>query len=263
MLQLSNPVLERMKAGQAALGLSVRLSRSADIARLAKATNHDFLFIDGQHAIFNAETVAHLANAALAIGVAPIARVRGIGDPSTAMLLDNGVSGIVFPDINTPEEARRAVDICKFPPVGRRSAGANYPQFDCRSVPIGEAVKALNASTVVVCMIETKQALDNVEAIAAVPGVDVLHVGANDLLIDVGKPGAFDDPFISEALLRVYEACRKNGKYGGCGGIRDVKRQAAEIKRGARFLTTQSDVGLILAAATQWTAGIRKELAGG
>lgn len=258
---LTNPVKERMQAGEAALGLSVRLARSPDIARIAKATGHDFLFIDVQHSIFNLETIIGIAHTALAIGVAPVVRVRSVDDPDVSLLLDNGVSGIVFPDVNSAEEARRAVARCRFPPIGGRSVSGGYPQFDYRSTPIAEAVSALDRSTLVVCMIETAQGLAALEEIAAVPGVDVIHVGANDLLVSLGKPGRFDDPAVADAMDRAIAAAAKNGIHAGCGGNRDVARQAAAIRRGVRFVTTQTDIGFLTAAAGQWTAGLRKALA--
>lgn len=258
---LTNPVKQRMQAGEAALGLSVRLARSPDIARIAKATGHDFLFIDVQHSIFNLETIIGIAHTALAIGVAPVVRVRGIDDPDVSLLLDNGVSGIVFPDVNSAEEARRAVARCRFPPVGARSVSGGYPQFDYRSTPISEAVPALDRATLVVCMIETAQGLAALEEIAAVPGVDVIHVGANDLLVSLGKPGRFDDPAVTEAMDRAIAAAAASGIHAGCGGNRDVARQAAAIRRGVRFVTTQTDIGFLTAAAGQWTSGLRKALA--
>lgn len=255
-IDLTNPALEKMRAGHAALGLSVRLARSADIARIARASGHDFLFIDTQHAIFNLETIAHIANAALAIGIAPLVRVRGLDDPDVPLLLDSGVTGIVFPDIATAEQARRAVARCKFPPIGKRSVGANFPQFDGRGVPLKDAVPALNRSTIAAVMIETVEGLDNVEEIAKVDGLDVVHVGSNDLLVDMGKPGRFDDPAIDAALDKVIKVATANGKFPGCGGIRDVARQKDIIRRGARFLTTQSDVGFLQVAARQWIEGV-------
>jgi staphyloferrin B biosynthesis citrate synthase len=260
MSQLVNPVKVRLQAGEPALGMSVRLSRSGEIARIAKATGHDFLFIDVQHAIFNVETIARICDVALAVGIAPLVRVRGITDPDVSMLLDNGATGIVFPDINTAAQARRAVELCKFPPVGRRSVGANFPQFDLRAVPLTEAVPQLNASTLVVCMIETVEGVGNVEEIAKVDGLDVIHVGSNDLLVNMGKPGKFDDPELAAAQDRVIKAARANGKYAGMGGNRDVGKQADAIRRGAQFITTQSDIGFISAAAGQWTQGIRAAL---
>lgn len=255
-----NPVRARMRAGHAALGLNVRLARSPDIARIARATGHDFLFIDAQHSAFNLESIAAIAQTAMAIGVAPLVRVRSVEDPDVALLLDNGVAGIVFPDVNTAAEARRAVDRCRFPPLGRRSVSGGYPQFDYRSLPVAQATAALEAATLVVCMIETAEGLANIEEIAAVPGVDVIHVGANDLLVSLGKAGQFDDPVVVEAMDRAVAATARHGGFAGCGGNRDVARQAASVRRGVRFLTTQSDIGFLAAAANAWTTGLRKAL---
>ena len=255
-----NPVRTKMRSGQAAFGLSVRLARSPDIARVAKATGHDFLFIDVQHSIFNLESIAAIAQTALAIDVSPLVRVRSVEDPDVPLLLDNGVAGIVFPDVNNAAEARRAVDRCRFPPIGRRSVSGGYPQFDDRAVPVTRATAALDAATLVVCMVETAEGLNNLEEICAVPGVDVVHIGANDLLVSLGKPGQFDDPIVVEAMDRAIAATAKNNGFAGCGGNRDVARQAASVKRGVRFLTTQSDIGFLAAAANQWTSGLRKAI---
>ncbi len=137
----------------------MRLARSPDIARIAKTTGHDFIFIDIQHSIFNVETLSDMAQTALAIGVSPVVRVRGIDDPDVSLLLDNGVTGIVYPDVNTADEARRAVDVCKFAPVGSRSVTGGYPMFDYAAVPLVEAIPVLNEATLLVAMIETVEGL--------------------------------------------------------------------------------------------------------
>ena len=128
--KLVNPVKARMQAGEVALGMPVRLARSGDIARIAKTTGHDFIFIDCQHSLFNLETIGHIASTAFGCGIAALVRVRGIDDPDVSLLLDNGVMGIVYPDVNTAAQARKAVDICKFAPLGKRSVTAGYPHFD-------------------------------------------------------------------------------------------------------------------------------------
>jgi len=256
-----NPVKELLKSGKVALGMNVRIVRSGDIARIAKTCGHDFIFIDMQHSLFSLETVGHIAQAALGCGVAPLVRVRSCHDLDTSLILDNGATGIIFPDVNSAADAKRAVEACKFAPVGKRSVSGNYPVFDLRPLPLAESVAALNASTLVVCMIETREGLANVEEIAKVEGVDVLHVGCNDLLTAMGKPGAFGDPEIVAAVERVIAAVKANGKYAGLGGERDLARQNAFIKKGVRFVTTQTDLGFLMAAAGQRTADIRKELA--
>ena len=100
-----------------------------------------------------------------------------------------------------------------------------------------------------------------VKAQAAVDGVDVVHVGCNDLLTNIGKPGAFGDPAIVVAIERVIAAAKANGKYAGLGGERDLARQNAFIKKGVRFVTTQTDLGFLMMAAGQRTMEIRESLA--
>lgn len=256
---LRNPVLERMRANEPALGLLTKLGRSPDIARIARATGHDFVFIDTQHGIFDVETIFTIANAALALDVTPVVRTRGVDDPDVSMLLDNGVTGIVFPDVNTAEQAKTAVACSRFPPIGKRSVGGPVPHFDYQPMPAGELAAALNEATLVVAMIETVEAVDNVDAIAAIDGIDVIHVGSNDLLMDMGKPGQFDAPELIAAQDKVIAAAAANGKFSGCGGNRDVSRQAEVIRKGARFLTTQTDIAFLSSAARQWVSSVREQ----
>jgi 2-keto-3-deoxy-L-rhamnonate aldolase RhmA len=125
---------------------------------------------------------------------------------------------------------------------------------------LAQAVPALEGSTLVVCMIETQEGLDNVEAIAAVDGVDVVHVGCNDLLTAMGLPGQFGSPQIVAAVERIVAAAKAAGKFAGLGGERDMARQLAFIRSGVRFVTTQTDIGFLMAAAGARTAEIRKGL---
>jgi staphyloferrin B biosynthesis citrate synthase len=255
-----NPVKTMMRAGRVALGMNVRLARSGDIARIAKSSGHDFIFIDTQHSLFNLETIGHIAQAALGCGIAPLVRVRSCDDPDTSLLLDNGVTGIVFPDISNAEEARRAVNRAKFPPVGRRSVVGGYALFDYRAVPVSEAVPALQENTLVVCMIENPAGVANIDAIAAVEGVDVIHIGINDLLTAMGKPGRFGDAEAAAAIDRVMAATLRHGKIAGVGGDRHLPRQMEYIRRGARFVTTNSEIAFIMAEASRVTGELRQAL---
>lgn len=261
-LNLRNPALERMRAGDVALGMVVRLGRSGDIARIAKTTGHDFVFMDTQHSLFSLETIGHITQTALGCGVTPIVRTRGWDDPDTSLLLDNGVMGIVIPDVSTAAQARAAVDTCKFPPIGKRSVSGGYPMFDFRAVPLKESVPELNDKTLVICMIETVEGLNNIEEIATVPGVDVLHIGCNDLLMNMGNPGAFGSPEIMAAMERIIAAANKNKKFAGLGGDRDPGRQAHFIRQGVKFVTTQTDIAMLTAEATRRTEGLRAAIKG-
>lgn len=261
-ISLPNPALARMRGGDVALGMVVRLGRSGDIARIAKSTGHDFIFLDLQHALYDKETLGHIAQAALGCGVTCLARVQSPYDPIMPLVLDAGFTGIVVPDVNTAEDAKHAVDLCKFKPIGKRSVSGAYPMFDFRAHPLQEMLPALNEGTLLVCMIETVEGVSNMEAIAAVEGVDVVHLGCNDLLVDMGNPGAFGSPEIVAVLEREIAACKTHGKFAGLGGDRDPVRQARFIKEGIRFVTTQTDIAFLMMEAGRRTTELRRVLAG-
>jgi 2-keto-3-deoxy-L-rhamnonate aldolase RhmA len=259
-VSIPNPIKELFKQDKVALGMNVRLARSGDIAGIAKTTGHDFIFIDGQHALYNVETIGAIAMVANGIGVAPLARVSSCDDPTVQVLLDNGVMGIVFPDISTADQARRAVARSKFPPVGTRSVAGAYTIMNYRAAPQGELVAALQDNTLVVCMIETPEGLANVDAIAAVEGVDVIHIGLNDLLTAMGKPGSYGSAAQTAAVDKVIAACKKHGKVPGVGGDRNLARQVELIRKGMRFITTNSEIAFILAEGSRVTGELRKAL---
>src|SRR5947208_14385470 len=116
---LSNPLKDMMKAGKVALGMNVRLARSGDIARIAKSSGHDLIFIDGQHAIFSLETIAHIAHTALGCGITPLARVKSVDDQDVQALLHNVVVGIVYPYVNPAAQAPLARARTKLPRNGK------------------------------------------------------------------------------------------------------------------------------------------------
>lgn len=250
---------QRMVAGELALGLIVRIVRSAEIVQIARCSGHDFIFIDAQHSAMGLETIVNLAVAARAAGVTPLVRVRGHDDPDMSVLLDAGVAGVIVPDVANADQARSVVARCKYPPQGARSFAGPVLGLGYEALSPQRASAWLNEETLVICMIETREGLENVAQIAAVEGVDVLHVGCGDLLMDMGLPGAYDSDEIAAAVRQVIGACRDAGKICGFGGDRDRTRQRRYVDEGVRFVTTQADVALLLQAASGSAAEVRGE----
>jgi staphyloferrin B biosynthesis citrate synthase len=255
--QFGQSLKARMTAGQVALGMVIRLSRTGDIARIAKSSGHDFIFIDAQHAMFTLERISDIVQTALGCGIVPLVRVRSCRDPNVPVILDGGAAGIVFPDVNTAAEARHGVLTTRFAPIGRRSVTSTYPAFDYRPTPLHEVMQRLNDYTLLVCMIETVEGLENVEEIAAIEGVDVLLVGLADLLVDMGKPEALSDPAALQAVERVAAAARAHGKIVGVGGDADMTRQEAFIRLGVRFIPTRTDDGFLITEASRFVRSLR------
>ncbi|MEM9682901.1 MAG: aldolase/citrate lyase family protein [Pseudomonadota bacterium] len=245
-----NAVLDKLRAGEVVLGLSVRMVRSGEIAKIAKACGHDWLFIDMEHAPLTLEKAVEISVAAIDTGITPIVRVPGHEAFHISRVLDGGAMGIVVPHVNTAEEARRAVDACRFAPLGHRSAMGGYVQLGFDSVPIREAAAFMNDNTLLSVMIETPEAVENVEEIAAVDGIDVIYIGSNDLLMEMGLPGQFEHEALHAAAQRIIDASLANGKFPGIGGIRGAEMAEKFVRMGSRFLTTHSDLAFMMEAAT-------------
>lgn len=254
---IENQTLARLRDGGLALGMIVRIGTGIEIARIAASTDHDFLFVDMQHGAISIESAAAISQAALGIGVTPLVRVSSPEVLEASRLLDNGAMGIVAPDIETAEAARRLVAACRFPPEGARSVGAGYPQLGYRPVPIQEATRQMNDNILVVAMIESAAGVANAEAIAEVDGIDVLHIGSNDLMTAVGRPGEIGSAHHVELSEQVAAACRRHGKFFGIGGVREPEQQARFLTMGARFMTTNSDLAFLMSAAGERTRQLR------
>jgi staphyloferrin B biosynthesis citrate synthase len=150
------------------------------------------------------------------------------------------------------------VRTCRFPPVGARSLpGGPLSPFDVGAAPADEAMERANAETLLVCMIETSEGVANADAIAALDGVDVLHIGCVYLLVALGKPGQAGCPEVMDAIAQVAQATRAHDRILGIGGDWEPRRRASYLRDGARFMTTGTDTSLLLDAATERVAAIR------
>ena len=144
------------------------------------------------------------------------------------------------------------VTAAKFPPLGERSAGGQLPHLEFRTFPAAQVDPALNDATTVMVMMETLEALEHVEEIAAVEGMDMMMIGTSDLTAEMGIPGQFDDPRVRAAYERTIAACRKHGKHVGIGGLASRPDLVAEyVKMGARYVSTGTDLAFLMSTCVQ------------
>ena len=257
---IRNVAREKLEQGELSLGTGVRMTRSVEIAIAMKTAGFDWLFLDLEHGTMSIEAAAQIAVAALDAGIAPIVRVPN-GEYSIATrVLDNGALGIVVPHVDTAAEAREVVQKLKYPPIGHRSMGGIGPHYSLRSATTGVAATALNAANLTVVMLETPTAIANADEIAAVPGVDVLLIGTNDLCAEMGIPGDFGNDRVAEAYRTMIAASRKHGKFPGMAGIYNEQIMQRYIEMGARFILSGADAAFLMASATQRTGFLRKTL---
>jgi 4-hydroxy-2-oxoheptanedioate aldolase len=257
---LTNGARQRLDAGELALGVILRQARTVDIAPIMKSCGYDWLFLDLEHNSMDLDTAVQIAVAALGAGIAPVARVPAGQLWMATRFLDGGGLGIVMPHVDTPEEAHKVAQALRYPPLGHRSVAGGLPHFGYAKVGLAETCSAINAATFVVVMLETPTAIANADEIAAVPGVDVLLIGTNDLCAEMGIPGDFGSDRVADAYQTMIAASRRHGKFPGMAGIYNEPIMQRYIEMGARFILSGADAAFLIASATQRTGFLRKTL---
>ena len=246
-----NTTKQRLNAGKMALGFGVHHLRTAATPALAAATGHDWIFIDAEHGAFSIQEITQLCLAALPTGVTPIVRVCAGALDEATRALDNAAMGIVVPHVDTAADAKRIAAAFHYPPMGHRSWGGSPAIYGFQPPSTAEAQAAINAEILTIVMLESPEAIANAEAIAAVPGVDVLFIGTSDLTAELGISGQMGHQKVIDAYQSVGDACRKHGKTLGMGGVYDEVNAARYVTSGARFLLTGSDHSYIMSGADQ------------
>lgn len=254
---VQNHVRRRLAEGGLALGFGVHHLRGAAAGMIAQASGFDWLFIDMEHGAMSVDDASRIAVAALGQGVTPLVRICKDALHEGTRCLDNGAMGVVVPHVDTAEEAQAVVRAYRFPPGGERSWGGLPFAYGFAPPDPAAAQAELNAEILVVVMIETPRAVANAEAIAAVPGVDVLMFGTSDLTATMGIPGQIGHPDVRAAYAKVGAACAAQGKVMGMGGVYDQKVAPDYIALGARFILGGNDHGLLMAGAAQRAGFLR------
>lgn len=247
-----------MGKGEIALSMTVKLNRSIEIAELAKTADFDSIYIDLEHNSFSLDTAGQICIACLSADIAPMVRVPRIAPDVIGRVLDGGALGVIAPHIQSAEDAKEVVRAAKYPPLGERSFTGSLPHLKYKSFPTLEIFDAMNAATMVVAMIESAEALEAVDDIAAVAGVDMLLVGTNDLSTSLGIAGQLDHELIRKAYAKVMGACIRHGKHLGVGGLASQPNLIEQyIQLGAHYVSVGTDLSFLLAGASNKAKQIR------
>ncbi|EPX76634.1 HpcH/HpaI aldolase family protein [Salipiger mucosus] len=238
-------------------GMSCRLTRTADIAMMLRDAGYDWMFLDLEHGPLGFDQVCQQALAGVAAGVTPMVRVPDPSPGPIHRVLSNGAMGIIVPHVDDPETAAHIARQCRFPPLGDRSVPGLLPQLGYTPITFREAAEKLDPLTLCTVMIESARAVEAVDEIAAVEGVDILFVGASDLTFQLGVPSAYDDPRVVEAMTRVAEAARRHGKIAGFGGVADAAMARRYIELGMHFVLAGNDTTLFMQGARARLSALR------
>ena len=242
-----NPVKEKLKTGQPAIGVVISVN-NVEVAAQAANLGFDFLWIEMEHSPISMEGLRNIVLATRGLPAIPIARPP-VNELWTAKrVLDAGALGVIFPFTRTAELARQAVAACRYPPLGLRGSGADLAQFRWPA-PEGYYDFA-DENVLVVAVVEDTAALGNIEEIASIPGLDVLFIGTSDLSFSLGLRGSQNDPRLDEAVAKIAAAAKKNGKVLG-RPARSPEEIQRFSKQGFQFFMTGTEVDLMSAGAAQ------------
>jgi len=217
----------------------------------------DFALIDCEHTGLGVGDVADLIGWFRATSVAPFVRVPQLQYHFIARTLDLGALGIMVPNVRNADEARAIVDAAKYAPLGKRGVGLGGANTDYRSVVPTEYIRSANQNTTVICQIESAEALDDLEAIASVPGVDVLWVGHFDLSQSMGIVGELDHPALLDALRRVARTAREHGLAAGVQP-NSIEQTREWMELGFNVISCSNDKRLYSKALSSVAAEVRQ-----
>jgi len=241
---MRNELKRRLKAGQQVHGIWVTVE-SPMVTELLSTLGFDYFVFDTEHSpldIFQAQT---LMQAMRPMGTTPIVRVWWNDIVAIKRALDIGAYGVVVPWVNNKEQAEMAVKACRYAPKGLRGCGP-------RRAALGDPdyLKTADEEILVIAQIETKEAVENIEDIVSVDGIDVTYIGPADLSASYGHLGDMSNPEVQKAIDRVFDVSKKagvaTGVHQGAG-----KTIMDRVKKGYNFVTVGSDLDFVRAGATQ------------
>jgi 4-hydroxy-2-oxoheptanedioate aldolase len=256
---------QQLRSGQPKMGLFLN-SHSTTVAEQLAHSGYDWLLVDTQHGPMSSETLSAMLCAIASGGAKSLVRVAGYHDRGgIQQALDLGADGVLVPYINTAEEARQAVSCARYPTEGTRSV--YFPQRSTNKAGLLGYVGNANKNVIVALQVETASCIENIAEIAAVPGVDILFLGQNDLSMSMGLYEKYEFPHmytsteLNNATQALVDAARKNNVILGVF-LFGTARVGEFLDKGFSFVSVGNDLHHILTQATTYVKEM-EEIAGG
>lgn len=246
---------ETIRRGGVCLGAAVSFS-DPTVSEILGGAGLDFLWIDMEHGPLSLEAVQAHVMAAELTGAAPLVRVPWNDSVAIKQVLDLGAAGIIAPMVRSAAETRQAVEACRYPPDGIRGWGPRRPS---RYGRIGgpAVVEEANRNVLVAVQIEHREAVEHLDEILAVPGLDAIYLGTGDLAGSIGLPPETAHPALDEAISTIIRKARQSGIYAGLSVEDDVEETLKRIDQGVQWLAVGDDYRLMARTIDRLVTGIR------
>lgn len=254
----TNKVKQVLSNGGVCYGTMLRILHSSHAVSLLAAAGWDFVIVDLEHQDFDFETLAGMCLTAKYEEPALLARVPDKLYHQLARPLDIGVEGLVCPRVDTPEQARHIIDSTKYYPLGSRGASVSSTATLFRDCDPVEYLEWANRETLIVIQIESEEAVNNIDALVSVPGIDAVLIGPFDLTQSMGIPGQTKHPQVVEAYHKVIEACNRHKVAPGVH-LQTVEAVSQWVSAGMRLITFRYDVQLLMDISKTVLEQLRKQ----
>lgn len=212
---MMNKLNQAIREKKCAVGTFLGVS-TPSIVEIMGYTGLDFVVIDTEHGPYDNMQVSDLIRAADSKGMSPVVRIADVTHKEIQRAVDNGAEGVIIPCLKSPDDFRRAVDLCKFAPIGNRgfikARGSGFGNEEWAKGSLEEYMRNSNEKVLLLPQCETREALDSIEEIAGINGIDGIFIGPFDLSISMGIPGQFDHPDFRKAIERILHSCKDAGK---------------------------------------------------
>ncbi len=240
---------ENLKNGKVVIGTCVYECRNRQIGRIFANFGFDFLIIECEHGCFDLETVADMITIAKLSGITPLIKIGEYSYATFSKYLDAGADGFILPRVRRKEEVQQVMEWISFYPDGVRGYSPRAPYcnygFDIKNkCDHREFVAEKNSNVFIVVQFETKDAVDNVDSILSVPGIDAVITGPCDLSMSLGIAGDLENQILKDSVKKVFDSCKKHNITIGnpFGDIEEVKRQ---LKEGVQFIWYKGDYSFL------------------
>lgn len=244
-----NELRKSLNKGKVVIGTMLQELRSPAVPILFANVGFDFIFIDMEHGAFNMETVSDLLKVIRLSGITPLVRVPNLEYHLISRCLDAGAQGFMVPRIETREQAEKAVSYSKYPPLGERGCSINKGHNDYKTEALLPFVKKANTENFVILQIERKKAIENLDDILSVPGIDGAILGPNDLAVSYGVPNDLNSPVMEKAFTKVVETGKKYDVFTGMH-VANLDALKKWMNRGMTIVTYNTDLGYLKSASS-------------
>jgi 2-keto-3-deoxy-L-rhamnonate aldolase RhmA len=252
-----NRLRAALAAGQVVFGTMLQEARSPAAAIILANAGYDFVFVDLEHGVYDLETTAVLISTLRLAGTTALVRVPDAEYHWISRLLDAGAEGVMVPRVESRAQVEYVVNCVKYPPLGRRGCSVTKGHNDYRRGDLGTFTQEANRENLVILQIERREAVEGIEELLSVPGVDVALVGPNDLALSLGVPLDFAHPALHDGITGVIAACRRHHTTCGIhtGSTQDL---LAWQREGMQMLMYSTDVDMLISASEQGLAALRR-----